>query len=309
MLTYISASGASILTERRLEIGRVLTELHRLTVITSGSENKTTGLAAVTGQTVVEAGGATSPEQGNSETDRRNPILSALLELLRAHEYAVSMQRDVWDFAIELPHLNSTGLTISDIRWLAYSGLIHPAEEVESSWEAGRRFRSHSKFRLSPASCFVLTPAGVVMASQAATGCLPEGGVLGGLGEPLDKKTFVYNEFTDSERISATDSKLLLPEWDRDRRQLRLAGEVVKNFKLPSPNQEAILSAFAEEGWPTRIDDPLPPVSHMNRKRRLLDTIKSLNRHQKVRSLRFMGDGRGEGVVWELIAAPPAIES
>jgi hypothetical protein len=35
---------------------------------------------------------------------------------------------------------------------------------------------------------------------------------------------------------------------------------VVKEFKLPAPNQETILTAFQEEGWPPRIDDPLPPV-------------------------------------------------
>ena len=47
--------------------------------------------------------------------------------------------------------------------------------------------------------------------------------------------------------------------WDPERRELHVAGLIVKRFKWPAVNQEAILTAFAEEGWPPRIDDPLPP--------------------------------------------------
>ena len=49
------------------------------------------------------------------------------------------------------------------------------------------------------------------------------------------------------------------PTWDRDRQELRWGDEVVKQFKVPSPNQETILAAFEEEHWPSRIDDPLSP--------------------------------------------------
>ncbi len=57
--------------------------------------------------------------------------------------------------------------------------------------------------------------------------------------------------------------------------------------------------AFQEEGWPVRIDDPLPPVSESEPKQRLRETIRSLNRNQKERLVRFKGDGTGEGVLWE----------
>ena len=93
------------------------------------------------------------------------------------------------------------------------------------------------------------------------------------------------------------------PKWDRDRRELRLGGELVKVFKLPSPMQEAILMAFEEEHWPPRIDDPLPVHPELIPKRRLHDTIKSLNRNQKRSLIRFMGDGTGEGIRWERISA------
>ena len=74
---------------------------------------------------------------------------------------------------------------------------------------------------------------------------------------------------------------------------------VVKEFKLPSPNQETLLTAFEEEGWPPHIDDPLSPTPPLDPRRRLHDTIKALNRKQKHGLIRFRGDGSGEGIRWE----------
>ena len=91
-----------------------------------------------------------------------------------------------------------------------------------------------------------------------------------------------------------------VPKWDSSRHELRLGHALVKVFKLPSRNQEAILLAFEEESWPPRIDDPLSPQGDIDPKRRLHDTIKSLNRHQKNYLVRFIGDGTGEGIRWEL---------
>jgi hypothetical protein len=89
------------------------------------------------------------------------------------------------------------------------------------------------------------------------------------------------------------------PKWDCDRQELRLGTEIVKQFKLPSPNQETILMAFEVKNWPPRIDDPLPYHPGIEAKQRLHDTIKNLNRNQKCRRIRFMGDGSGKGVRWE----------
>ncbi len=101
-----------------------------------------------------------------------------------------------------------------------------------------------------------------------------------------------------------------LPHWDEQRRILRVGQHAVKHFRRPSPNQEAILAAFEEEGWPRRIDDPLPPHGEQPTKCRLHDTIKWLNRHHQPRLIRFFGDGTGEGVYWEFLRpsdlAPPA---
>ncbi|QDV81768.1 hypothetical protein TBK1r_06880 [Stieleria magnilauensis] len=90
-----------------------------------------------------------------------------------------------------------------------------------------------------------------------------------------------------------------MPEWNADSRRLQIDGQIVKRFKWPAANQEAVLCAFEEEGWPERIDDPLPPQPEQDAKRRLADTIKCLNRKQVNELMHFRGDGTGEGVVWE----------
>ena len=82
---------------------------------------------------------------------------------------------------------------------------------------------------------------------------------------------------------------------------LGINGTTVKRFRWTAANQETILAAFEEEGWPHRIDDPLPPQPDQDSKRRLSDTIKCLNRKQINQLIHFHGDGTGEGVIWELV--------
>jgi hypothetical protein len=89
------------------------------------------------------------------------------------------------------------------------------------------------------------------------------------------------------------------PHWDALRRELTVNGQVIKRFRLPATNQEAVLRAFEEEGWPAAIFDPLPPRDEQNSKQRLHDTIKALNRSRLARVILFRGDGTGEGVLWE----------
>jgi len=99
-------------------------------------------------------------------------------------------------------------------------------------------------------------------------------------------------------RLSATK-----PVWDPRLRELRLGYRVIKRFRQPSANQEAVLSAFNDVDWPSRIDDPLPYCADLDPKERLRTTIKSLNRHQHHSLIRFHGDGTGEAVLWSLTAA------
>lgn len=98
-----------------------------------------------------------------------------------------------------------------------------------------------------------------------------------------------------------TNRQALRPNWDAKRRELRVNETVVKRFRQPAQNQELILAVFEEDGWPERIDDPLPPDPVRDAKERLHDVIKKLNRAQDVPLIRFRGDGTGTGVLWELL--------
>jgi hypothetical protein len=131
-------------------------------------------------------------------------------------------------------------------------------------------------------TCFVLTHAGVLSARTS----------------PADPTTF---HLCGGDATARTRT-LLTPRWDNEDRVLWVAGRIVKRYSRPSPNQEAVLRAFEEEGWPCRIDDPLPPKGEMVPKARLHDTIKWLNRNQEHCLLRFLGDGTGEGLCWEPVS-------
>jgi len=104
---------------------------------------------------------------------------------------------------------------------------------------------------------------------------------------------------------STGDLGVETPYWDSRLRELRLGRVLVKRFRQPSANQERILAAFQEEGWPERIDDPLPPDPEHDPKERLRATVKALNRNQQHRLIRFQSDGRGQGVLWEPVGENP----
>ena len=139
--------------------------------------------------------------------------------------------------------------------------------------------------RLSERSCFVLTEKGALDARHVCPGKAPERTKLP--GNP------------DGNRPDA-DGKTV-PRWDGRCRELRVQDRVVKQFNVPARNQELILAAFEELGWPPHVDDPLPPLPGVDSKQRLHDTINRLNRNQKHRLLHFRGDGWGQGIRWHLL--------
>jgi hypothetical protein len=222
----------------------------------------------------------------------------SLYQLLRGSKYARNTGRDVWEFALTIDELRRAGVSASDLRWLVCRGYIEHAEELVKTGK-DRSFDHEVSLRFSKRSAFVITNAGVEIS---------EGLMQGSAHEHHDGSTpakSLEGEF--KERKSQIDGNArsdanggVRPRWDRDRRELRVGSKLIKVFKLPSPMQEAILMAFEEERWPPRIDDPLPAHPDLLPKRRLHDTIKSLNRNQKNCLVRFMGDGTGEGIRWEL---------
>jgi hypothetical protein len=223
--------------------------------------------------------------------------------LYEAFEYADQTSGDVWEFAVEIDQLAALGLTRNDFRWLVRKGWVEHQREVTLEGDNGRAFRATGDLTFPDGTCFVLTDKGVSLARE-----------LGHLAKSAHAApSLSANESGDHEEDQAEDdrgpstdggfreSAPSLPTWDAERRVLSINERTVKHFKWAAPNQEAILAAFQEEGWPARIDDPLRPLPEQDPKRRLSDTIKCLNRKQKNQLIHFCGDGTGEGVIWEFV--------
>jgi hypothetical protein len=205
---------------------------------------------------------------------------AALRSLLEAQTYAASLSQDVWQFALGIHSLGEGGLSQNDMRWLLYRNFVLHGIETTQPGEERRTFRPGGAIRFARRSCFVLTESGLSFACERAT-------------------VAAIDRATPPPAIDVVPPAIV-PTWDRDRQELRLGQELVKCFKTPAPNQELILAAFQEEGWPVHIYDPLPPHPDHDSRRRLHDTINSLNRNQKKPLVRFMGDGSGQGVRWDL---------
>ena len=229
-------------------------------------------------------------------------IRSALLLLLEAFHYADETNSDRWEFAIELEDLAALGLTRNDFRWLIRRGLVEHRREVTLEGDDGRAFRATGDLTFPEGTCFVLTEEGISHASMlchatatCSTGRATAATAPGNRSEPVAGPRGTFPG------VAPQKAACNLPNWDAERRTLCVNREIVKHFKWAAANQEAILAAFEEEGWPARIDDPLIPQPNQDSKRRLSDTIKCLNRKQKNALIHFHGDGTGEAVVWELV--------
>jgi hypothetical protein len=161
------------------------------------------------------------------EMGRFQPALAILQE---AYAYACELGRPAWDFAVEIHVLREAGLTHSDLRWLVCRGLVAHAAETTRDGQDSRDFRPTGALTFTKRTCFVLaeTAAGP---AQASTDSCPTAAV------PLQPGP-------------AASSPPPVPQWDKERQELRVGELVVKQFKVPAPNQEMILASFEEEGWP-----------------------------------------------------------
>jgi hypothetical protein len=125
---------------------------------------------------------------------------------------------------------------------------------------------------------FALTPKGVRAVRAAPAG--PGADVMAAAGD--------------------VDGGGVLPCYDADLRRLTLGGLLVKVLPDSAVNQEVVLLAFQEEGWPRVIDDPLPGVDGLDARQRLKDTVTRLNRSQREARVVFHRLGRGTRVRWEV---------
>ncbi len=227
-------------------------------------------------------------------------ILNGLECLLEAVEYADQTCADYWDFAVEFESLVSVGLKLNDFRWLVRTHLVEHQRETTGATDDGRAFRRSGDLTFPDRTCFVLTDKGIQVAKQVCT--RGRQWLSAGPSSGVDCGEVFGREQLSRDKSLGQSSCLIFPvhpHWDADRRILQFNGTQVKHFKWNAQNQEAVLSAFEEEGWSSRIDDPLSPHPDQDPKRRLSDTIKCLNRKQDNAIVHFRGDGTGEGVVWE----------
>ena len=216
-------------------------------------------------------------------------LYAAFEELLKSFAYAAHLDVNIWEFAVDHPSLRRLGIGNNDLRWLLAAGFVSCAIETTTASDPARKFKPSRRLRFSKQTCFVLTERGMRIARA-----LPGG------TENIPRETPAAES---SPRLPESQLPSRSPKWDRQRQELLVGHLVVKRFRVPAPSQEVILAAFEEEDWPARIDDPLPRLNEQCPKRRLQETIKSLNRNQRHPLLRLLGDGSGQGVLWEYCGA------
>ncbi len=228
-------------------------------------------------------------------------IRPALHMLMEARQYAEQTSGDRWDFAVELEQLTTLGLIPNDFRWLVRNELVEHQREVTLETDDGRAFRPSGDLSFPDRTCFVLTDIGISYAQECCGGTTSYDSVKLIRVDSGNENGSKRNAINPPSTNGISLSEPVRPAWDSERRLLRFNGMPVKHFKWTAQNQEAILTAFEEEGWPPRIDDPLPPHDEQDSKRRLSDTIKCLNRKQDNSIIHFRGDGTGEGIIWEVV--------
>ncbi|TWT35867.1 hypothetical protein KOR34_07630 [Posidoniimonas corsicana] len=86
-------------------------------------------------------------------------------------------------------------------------------------------------------------------------------------------------------------------KWDSDKGELRYSGQLIRTAKRRNTNIRRVLDAFEEQGWPTRIDDPLPGGQDSSRVKETCDSLRN-----GLSVIDFRPDG-GDGFRWELVKA------
>jgi hypothetical protein len=206
----------------------------------------------------------------------------ALRLLSKAWKMAREIRRSPWNLAVELEVFVAEHISLGDLHWLVSEGYAEHRVETTRLGSSRRTFRAAGP-AFTVRSCFVLTERGIQAARQHGAQEGPDG-----------------RRVTSHRKGRALRTK---PRWDGQLRQLWVGKELVKWFRVPAGNQETILAAFQEQGWPAHIDDPLPGKAGVDPKGRLHAAIRRLNGRQLRRLLCFRGDGTGMGVCWELIDA------
>jgi hypothetical protein len=220
-------------------------------------------------------------------------LRTGLALLWRAYLCAEDTGVNVWEFGLRTGRLYDAGMTDNDLQWMIAKGFAEHGEETSGQDEPHRSFRRLQGYSFNHHTCLILTPGGAALAEQVfrETVRSPQA-TLAALAAVAETTALKNGRRVSNQSEPAKTADL--------KRELSLAGLVVKRFRVPARNQETILSVFEEEGWVEHIHDPLPVTHEIDAPTRLHDAINRLNRCQIHPLLRFHGDGKGTGVFWEL---------
>lgn len=89
------------------------------------------------------------------------------------------------------------------------------------------------------------------------------------------------------------EADAILPVWDEKSGNLTFDGKAARHYEKRAYNCIAILDVFQLEGWPVRVDDPLPNGKNPER---LSNTIKTLN--TGLQTIEFFSGGDGQSTGW-----------
>jgi hypothetical protein len=224
-------------------------------------------------------------------------LVAAAELMVSAADLARSLERSTWDFAVEIEELKSIGVSHALLRWLVCQGLVEHAIELVPATGGERQFRFSGQLTFGRRTCCVLTDSGYCKASTAITSVAPlSRRVHGPNGSALSVSSSKSTTKDDQPRSPAPK-----PDWNEELGRLTMGDTLIKELQGRADNQRRILSAFHEDRWPERIDDPLPPKTELEPKKRLKEAIAALNRNQVNRLIQFLGDGQGLGVRWRLV--------
>ena len=208
-------------------------------------------------------------------------FLIAYLNLLCARHEARDRRKPAWTNPIGIATMRADWVPDHVLGWMLYQKHIvhlqrpmrHDMRRAADEATESVIFGDHSRF--------FLTGIGEAFAEEFAAGFISR---------------------CDRDFAAAWDLLVmgtLLPRYDKDERVFSWGGHVLKHFGQLACNQELVLLAAEEVGWPRWFDDPLLRVRGKSPKRRLHDTIQDLNRHQTPYLVHFKGDGTGTRIGWE----------
>ncbi len=207
-------------------------------------------------------------------------LFITLRRLQQLNSYAKQNRIEPDQLAVPISDFRTWGHSDTELRLLVIEGVVQHLKETTASSLDKRKFELAGTYSIGDSSCFVLTSNLETQKKQASM------------------------HVQDVEPVQPATAQ---PHWDLKLRRLMYEGKLIKHFRCPAQNQETILSAFQEEGWPERISDPIPPNEETDSKQRLHDAIRSLNRNQTNSLIKFRGDGTGEGVLWSPERSRPSL--